>query len=428
MVTMGTLVRFSILAFMLATGVVCQYSEYDYDTDYDPEPQPEYQPPFHFPSSADYHVPSVPYTTDCARECYCPPSSIITMYCDNRKLKAIPQVPSRIQQLYLQNNEIETVNMKSFINATNLREINLSYNRLKSQKIDHGVFAKSPHLLQIYLNNNELEEIPSPFSASIERIFLGSNKINRIKEQDLQGLVNVTMLDLCNNRIESIKGKTLSKLTKLMQLNICNNKLNSMPANLSPSVMYLSLENNSISKIPDDYFTKLSNIIAIRLSQNKLEEVAMNIFNLPQLMELNLGHNKLKHIFYIPRSLEHLYLHDNEFENINITLMCPVMDRMHRLTYLRVDQNKLRRPISTLAFLCFPHLHSIYYGEQKRIAGETNVPLIPQYPFPEENRDDDDDDDDDDFPQYHREEHEPIAENHAGDEEEDDYFHDNYSY
>lgn len=410
---------------MLATRGLCQYEEYDYDTDYDPEPESQFQPPFHFSSFTD-DVSSFPYTTDCARECYCPPSSIITMYCDNRKLKSIPQIPSRIQQLYLQHNEIEAVNMKSLINATNVIEINLSYNRLKSQKIDYGVFTKCPHLRQIYLNNNELEQIPSPFSTSIERIFLGNNKINKIKEQDLQGLVNITMLDLCNNHIDSIKGKTLSKLTKLMQLNICNNKLDSLPANLPSSLMYLSLENNSISKIPDDYFTRLPNLIAIRMSQNKLEDVAINVFNLPQLMELNLGHNKLKHVFYIPRSLEHLYLHDNEFETINITLMCPIMDRMHRLTYLRVDQNKLRRPLSTLVFLCFPHIHSIYYGEQKHIAGETNVPLIPQYPFSDEDRDNDDDED---FPQYHREEHEPIAGESAGDAEEDNYFDDDdYSY
>ncbi|PIO24204.1 Osteomodulin [Aquarana catesbeiana] len=425
MVTMDTFIQFSVLFLMLATQGLCQYEEYDYDTDYDPEPESQFQPPFHFSSFTDYHVSSIPFTTDCARECYCPPSSIITMYCDNRKLKSIPQIPSRIQQLYLQHNEIEAVNMKSFINATNVREINLSYNRLKSQKIDYGVFTKCPHLRQIYLNNNELEEIPSPFSTSIERIFLGNNKINRIKEQDLQGLVNVTMLDLCNNRIDSIKGKTLSKLTKLMQLNICNNKLNSMPSNLPSSLMYLSLENNSISKIPDDYFTRLPNLSSIRMSQNKLEDVAINTFNLPQLMELNLGHNKLKHVFYIPRSLEHLYLHDNEFEAINITLMCPVMDRMHRLTYLRVDQNRLRRPLSTLVFFCFPHIHSIYYGEQKHIAGETNVPLIPQYPFPDEDRDNDDDED---FPQYHREEHEPIAGEPAGDAEEDNYFDDDHLY
>ncbi|XP_063796780.1 osteomodulin [Pseudophryne corroboree] len=418
---MGILTQVLLLALTFVPQGLSQYEGYDDDTDYGPEPYPEYHPPFHhIPHSMDY-VPSIPYSTDCARECYCPPSSILTMYCDNRKLKTVPQIPSRIQQLYLQHNDIEAINKKSFINATSLREINLSHNKLKSQKIDNGVFATSPHLHQILLNNNDLEEIPSPFSSSVERIFLGSNKINKLKEQDLQGLANVTMLDLCNNRIDNVRGKTLSKLTNLMQLNICNNKLLSMPANLPPSLMYLSLENNSISKIPDDYFTKLTNLISFRISHNKLEEIPMNMFNLPKLMELNLSHNKLKRSFYIPRSLEHLYLNDNEFEILNITLMCPVMDQMHRLTYLRMDQNKLKGPVSTLAFLCFPHIHSIYYGEQKRGAGGSPYTRIPQFPLPEEERygQEYDDDDDDDFPQYHREEHGPVGEETEEEEEND---------
>ncbi|XP_044157687.1 osteomodulin [Bufo gargarizans] len=413
--TMNVLMQLLVLMLTFTQGL-CQYEGYDYDTDYEPDPESPYQPPIHFPQGVDYNVPRVPYSTECARECYCPPSSIIIMYCDNRKLKTIPRIPSRIQQLYLQHNEIEAVDIKSFVNATSLTEINLSYNKLKSNKIDAGVFATSPHLHQIILNNNDLEEIPSPISSSVERIFLGSNKINKIREQDLQGLVNVTMLDLCNNRIDNIKGKVLSRLTKLMQLNICNNKLYSMPASLPTSLMYLSLENNSISKIPDDYFAKLPNLTAIRISHNNIDEVPLYMFNLPKLMELNLGHNKLKRIFYVPRSLEHLYLHDNEFESINITLMCPVMDQTHRLTYLRLDQNRLKGPISTFAFLCFPHIQSIYYGEQKHTAGERQMHLIPPYPPPEHPRYGDDDDDD--FPQYHREEHGPIAEE---DEDEDEH-------
>ncbi|KAM4022898.1 osteomodulin [Anomaloglossus baeobatrachus] len=419
---MDVLVRLLALALIFTPQALCQYEVYDYDTDYETEPEPPYQPPIHFQHSIDYNVPSVPYSTDCAKECYCPPSSIVTMYCDNRKLKIIPQIPSRIQQLYLQHNEIEAVTKKSFINATSLREINLGYNKLKSNRIDNGAFATSPHLSQIFLNNNDLEDIPSPISSSVERMFLGANKINKVRDQDLQGLVNVTMLDLCNNRIDNIKGKTLGKLTKLMQLNICNNKLSSMPASLPTSLMYLSLENNSISKIPDDYFANLPNLIAIRLSHNKIDEVPLYMFNLPKLMELNLGHNKLKRIFYVPRSLEHLYLQDNEFETINITLMCPVMDQSQRLTYLRVDQNRLKGPVSTLAFLCFPHIHSIYYGEQKRIAGDNQVLLIPPYPLPEGARYDDDDDDDDDFPQYHREEHGPTREEEEEEEEDENDF------
>lgn len=46
--------------------------------------------------------------------------------------------------------------------------------------------------------------------------------------------------------------------------------------------------------------------------------------------------------------------------------MCPSIDPMNtnQLTYIRVDQNKLTIPISRYAFFCFPHIQTIYYGEQ----------------------------------------------------------------
>ncbi|KAM8930088.1 osteomodulin [Pelodytes ibericus] len=382
---MWILIQLSVIALLWGTRGLCQYNEYDYDTDYGSEPEDVHPPHFQYTHNIDYGVPNFPYSNDCARECYCAPQFPLIMYCDNRKLKVIPQIPSRIQQLHLQFNEIEVISAKPFINATSLLEINLSHNKIKSNKIEFGVFAKCPHLVQIFLDHNDLEEIPSPLSSSAERIFLGFNKINKIRDQDLQGLVNLTMLDLCNNQIDAIKVKTLSKLKNLMQLNICNNKLHAMPAKLPPSLMYLSLENNSISEIPHDYFTHLPKLLAIRISHNNLEEIPIKMFNLPNLMELNLANNKLQKVFYVPRSLEHLYLQDNEIEYLNITFMCPVLDPMNtnRLTYLRVDQNKLKAPISTYAFLCFPNMQSIYYGEQKHDGREIphlHARLMPRPP------------------------------------------------
>ncbi|KAM4720877.1 osteomodulin [Rhinophrynus dorsalis] len=414
---MGIMIYLSVIALLFATKGFCQYEGYDYDTDYGPDdPEEEYPPPFQFTHNIDYGVPYFPYSTDCAKECFCPPSFPLTMYCDNRKLKAIPQIPSRIQQLYLQFNEIDAVIGKSFINATALREINLSHNKIKSNKIEVGVFAKLPNLVQLFLHHNDLEDIPSPLPSSIERIFLGFNKIGKVKDDDFKDLVNLTMLDLCNNHIGNVRGKAISKLKNLMQLNICNNNLHSMPKNIPPSLMYLSMENNSISEIPEDYFTKLQNLLAIRLSHNNLEEIPVKMFNLPNLVELNLGHNKLKQAFFIPRSLEHLYLQDNEFEILNITLMCPVIDPMNRnrLTYLRVDQNKLKTPISTYAFLCFPHIQSIYYGEQKQDVNGN--PLLTQFPGPQE-----EEDEREDTAEYHQQ-------GHREDDDYDNIDFDEYSY
>ncbi|NXP80938.1 OMD protein, partial [Ramphastos sulfuratus] len=363
---MGILSQLSIIHVLCAAMVFCQYEDYDFEDEYD---EPDHQHPYYFNPNTRPQVPPFPFPVECANECFCPPAFPLSMYCDHRKLKTIPNIPNHVQQLYLQNNDIEAVPAGPFTNATFLREINLSHNKIKSHMIDSGVFAKLLNLMQLHLQYNELEEFPFPLPSSLERLLLGSNKISQLSGNALEGLPNITMLDLCNNSLDDsvLKEKPFSKLKNLMQLNLCNNKFQTMPPDLPSSLMHLSLENNSISYIPENYFSRLPKIIALRMSHNNLQNIPHYTFNLPNLLELKLGHNKLKQVFYIPRSLQHLYIEDNDIEFINITLMCPSMEPMNvnQLTYIRVDQNKLTVPISTYAFFCFPHIRTIYYGEQK---------------------------------------------------------------
>ncbi|KAL6075345.1 hypothetical protein STEG23_005295, partial [Scotinomys teguina] len=296
--------------------VYCQYEAYQWDEEYDQEPNEDYEPEFQFHQNVEYGVPFYQNTLGCAKECFCPTNFPTSMYCDNRKLKTIPNIPMHIQQLNLQFNDIEAVTANSFINATHLKEINLSHNKIKSQKIDYGVFAKLSNLQQLHLEHNNLEEFPFPLPTSLERLLLGYNEISTLQTNAMDGLGNLTMLDLCYNHLSDsiLKEKNLSKLKKLMQLNLCNNRLESMPPGLPSSLMYLSLENNSIASIPDNYFDKLPKLHALRISHNKLKDIRYDIFNLSNLIELNVGHNNLKQAFYIPRSLEHLYLQNNEIE------------------------------------------------------------------------------------------------------------------
>ncbi|XP_076994907.1 osteomodulin [Tamandua tetradactyla] len=397
---MSILSQVCLLFFFSGVKVYCQYELYQWDEDYDQEPDDVHQPELQFHQTVEYGDPFHQYTLGCASECFCPPNFPTSMYCDNRKLKTIPNIPMHIQQLYLQFNEIEAVPANSFINATHLREINLSHNKIKSSKIDHGVFAKFSNLLQLHLEHNDLEEFPFPLPKSLERLLLGNNMISRLQRKALDGLINLTMLDLCYNHLHDamLKEKILSKMEKLMQLNLCNNRLESMPPGLPSSLMYLSLENNSISSIPENYFKELPKLHALRMSHNKLQDIPYNTFNLPNLMQLNVGHNKLKQAFYIPRNLEHLYIENNEIEDINVTLMCPSVHPLyyHHLTYIRVDQNKLKEPINPYVFACFPHIHTIYYGEQRSNNGQTIQLKTQVFRRYDEDNDDDDDDNDDD--------------------------------
>ncbi|NXM75223.1 OMD protein, partial [Serilophus lunatus] len=413
---MRILSQLSIFHLLWAALVFCQYEDYDFEDEYDQEP--DHQIPYYFNPNPQADVPRFPFPAECARECFCPPAFPLSMYCDHRKLKTIPNIPSHVQQLYLQNNEIEAVPAGPFTNVTFVREINLSYNKIKFHRIDHGVFAKLANLVQLHLQHNELEEFPSPLPSSLERLLLGFNKISQLPGNALEGLPNITMLDLCSNYLDDsvLKGKPFSSMKNLMQLNLCNNKLQTMPPDLPSSLMHLSLENNSISYIPENYFHRLPKIIALRMSHNNLQNIPHNTFNLPNLLELNLGHNKLKQVFYIPRSLQHLYIEGNEIESINVTLMCPTLDPLsiNQLTYIRLDQNKLTSPISSYAFFCFPLIRTIYYGEQNVTADKSarlRTPVFRRFLTPEEYQEAEDN---------HETHDQETEEDH---EAEDNYFH-----
>ncbi|XP_041128819.1 osteomodulin-like [Polyodon spathula] len=374
---MGILTQISILVLLFEVNVLSQ----DFYLDPDTEPPLVKLPTFSYSvDSGLYYGQYVQYSYECASQCFCPPSYPFAMHCDNRNLKIIPNVPHHIRHLYLQFNSIEAVRESSFFNATSLTEINLSHNKIKSSAVDRDVFVKMKNLLKLHLEHNNLETVPAPLPSTLQRLSVGFNQISKLSADALQNLLNLTMLDLCNNKLtdSAFKGKILLRMKSLMQINLCNNKLKSMPTDLPASLMQLSLENNFISSIPVEYFKKTPNLMALRLSYNKLQEVPYKVFNLSSLMELNLGFNKLTKAFFIPRSLEHLYLNHNEFVDLNVSLMCPSIDyaKPNLLTYIRIDQNKLKDQLNNYVYTCFPRIQIIYYGEQKVIQHNIEPPVF----------------------------------------------------
>ncbi|XP_059399532.1 osteomodulin-like [Carassius carassius] len=360
----------TILSLLLLSGVPVLSQDYETNNlDYDTEDSSPEDPLLSIPQQPDYDG-QLMYWYECASECSCPPSYPFAMYCDSRKLTAVPNIPGHIRHLYIQHNDIEEITSKPFINATSLREINLSYNKLQSSKLDKDVFSILKELIQLHLEHNNLEDIPSPLPKTLKRLHLGFNKISKIPADATRELTKLTVLDLCSNRLTDagIKGKILSDMKSLTQINMCNNKLKSMPADLPESIQQISLENNSISSIPAGYFKKTPNLLSLRMPHNKLKSVAYNAFNLSKLMELHLGHNQLFKPFFVPRTLEHLYLNHNDFKDLNISVMCPSLDlaNPNMLTYIRLDNNKLTGPVDYYAYRCFPRLVMIFYGIQRK--------------------------------------------------------------
>nr|XP_056702894.1 keratocan isoform X1 [Euleptes europaea] len=311
------------------------------------------------------------YSFECPQKLFCPPGFPNALYGDSRGLKEIPIIPARIWYLYLQNNFIETVRGKSFTNATQLKWINLNNNKISNNGIEKGVFASLKSLLYLFLEDNELEQVPSPLPASLEQLRLARNKITTIPGEVFSNLENLTMLDLHHNKLldSTLSDATFRGLSNLIQLNIAQNSLTKMPPILPANVMQLFLDNNSIEAIPENYFNAMLKLLFLRLNNNKLtdEGLPTKIFNISSLLDLQLSNNELTKIPAIGIHLEHLHLDNNRINSINGTQICPIpipgdyvyeMD-LPRLRYLRLDGNEIKPPIPFDVILCFRLLQAI---------------------------------------------------------------------
>ncbi|XP_034983972.1 keratocan [Zootoca vivipara] len=311
------------------------------------------------------------YSFECPQECFCPPSFPNALYCDSKELKDIPAIPARIWYLYLQNNLIETVTGKSFVNATQLKWINLNNNKITSNGIEKGVFSNLKNLLYLFLENNELEEVPAPLPLSLEQLRLARNKITTIPAGVFNNMGNLTALDLHQNKLldSTLSSDTFQGLNSLVQLNIAQNSLTKMPPTPPANVIQLFLDNNSIEAIPENYFDATLKLIFLRLNNNKLTDKGLpsKVFNISSLLDLQLSYNELTKIPSINVHLEHLYLDNNRINSFNGTQICPVPipgDHVYernlpRLRYLRLDGNEIKPPIPFDLMLCFRLLHAV---------------------------------------------------------------------
>ncbi|XP_076611708.1 prolargin [Chaetodon auriga] len=330
--------------------------------------QPEPQEPTDFPPPI-LGPPSM--YPDCPRECFCSPSYPNSLNCENRNIRVIPTIPFRTHYLYLQNNYISEVTEEPFLNATEVRWVNLANNRI--HRINKQVFQKIPALLYLYAQGNQLREVPSGLPASLEQLRLSRNRISKIPAGAFNKMGNLTMLDLYNNQLsDSDLGKnTFKDLASLMQLNLARNILKKMPAGVPNGVIQLFLDRNSIDDIPKDYFKDFTHLAFVRLNHNQLSDKGLPkaVFNISTLLDLQLSHNQLASVPLFNGHLEHLHLNHNSIESINGTVICPFspqadlsdLSLVPRLRYLRLDGNHLNPPIPLDVIMCFRHLRSIVF-------------------------------------------------------------------
>ena len=218
--------------------------------------------------------------------------------------------------------------IKGLKNLTNLRKLNLNFNRITEiEGLD-----KLNNLNSLQLQWNKIREIKGIENLrNLEYLYLNNNEIHEIK--GIKNLSNLKSLMIYDNHLTEIQN--LDHLSKLEILNLRNNEIKEIKGlDGLKNLKRLDLSNNRIVEIKR--LDNLTNLEFLDLSHNQVSEIN-GLDHLKKLKFLDLRNNKITAIkqLKILNQLQHLYL---GFNRISIT---ENTENLNNLEFFNVENDNM---------------------------------------------------------------------------------------
>ncbi|KAE8604818.1 hypothetical protein XENTR_v10014842 [Xenopus tropicalis] len=243
--------------------------------------------------------------------------------CSHLQLLSVPQnLPTDIQELLLDFNQIRFLHKNSFLRYHDLTNLSLRSNRMEF--VEPGAFNGIRSLKVLSLQNNtismeyELTSAALRLTPSLKELDLSRNMLTMDMVSVLhQNLTSLERLFLDNNIIMRLDQTVFEGLVHLKEL---------------------SLQWNYIYEIEDGTFEGLVKLKKLDLAYNLLP--CIGDFRLTQIQMLNLSFNNLEWFQSQETDVE-FHLEILDISN-NQLLFFPLLPRQHRLHTLLLSNNRMR--------------------------------------------------------------------------------------
>lgn len=250
---------------------------------------------------------------------------------------------SRLGYLNINYNNIYEIKLDHFNGLRNMRYLELTGNLI--YHIDNGSFDSLESLNSLYLNNNDLRTLEDNLFAKLENLgelVLDSNYLTEVRFE-FRYLTNLNWLNLRENQITSIQENCFVGLTSLETVYLDNNKIPNLTENMligAESAQRVFFSDNHLEILKNGTFTRLNNALRLYLDKNQISEIEPDAFKgLVNLNKLDLRENLLTRLDREPlrhlSRLKELYLQKNKIVAIDQSAFDST------LTDLDLSQNKL---------------------------------------------------------------------------------------
>lgn len=258
-----------------------------------------------------------------------------------------------IQHVNIKNNQISTLR---FLLTKTLEADN---NQLKEFTVDE-------HMVNVSLKNNEISSMNFLVDASVERLVLSGNKLNRAIVDKMKNLGTLTHLDLSENSLLPLEIGTFAKMTSLEELNLAAIGMESISFGLfshQQNLKLLNISHNNLASIDQHMLISLENLITLDISGNKLTRLAdferyRDTF--PKLMTIAVDGN-----FWSCKYLAKLVM---AFKSLKIDIAKPINSVISESSVMKIGCSSIANDISMAAIQQFDSFDEV----SEAIANLTN--------------------------------------------------------